>query len=57
MTAVQPNQVLLCAGLYGKSNEEALRIDEVMQIIVDIRTALMNAHFEKDPAKKVHSGP
>ncbi|XP_076451291.1 S-crystallin SL11-like [Babylonia areolata] len=39
-------------GMYGKNNTEALRADEAGQFLMEIRTDLINAAFEHDPAKK-----
>ncbi|KAK7093966.1 glutathione S-transferase-like [Littorina saxatilis] len=39
-------------GMYGKDNEEALRVDEAVHILTDVRTTMMKIMFEKDAAKK-----
>nr|KAG5708495.1 hypothetical protein BaRGS_026222 [Batillaria attramentaria] len=40
-------------GLYGKSNLDSLRIDEVMNLVSDMGQAMAKARFESDEAKKV----
>lgn len=39
-------------GLYGKSNLDGLRIDEVVNLCQDITDAVVKVKFEKDEAKK-----
>ncbi|KAK7102161.1 glutathione S-transferase-like [Littorina saxatilis] len=39
-------------GLYGKSNLEALRIDEVEGLVGDLIQTMVKARFEQDEAKK-----
>lgn len=40
-------------GLYGKNNLDAFRIDEVVQLVKDLRLALGKAVYEQDETKKV----
>ena len=40
-------------GLYGKSNLDRLRIDEVAQLTEDLLEVLINGLEEQDEAKKV----
>nr|KAG5712476.1 hypothetical protein BaRGS_011450 [Batillaria attramentaria] len=39
-------------GLYGKTNLDALRVDEVVQLYQDLLQAMMAIHREQDEAKK-----
>ncbi|PVD21610.1 hypothetical protein C0Q70_17409 [Pomacea canaliculata] len=39
-------------GLYGASNLEAFRIDEVVGLVQDLFTCMIPFFYEKDPAKK-----
>nr|KAG5712475.1 hypothetical protein BaRGS_011449 [Batillaria attramentaria] len=39
-------------GLYGKTNLDALRVDEVVQLYQDLLRAIMTGHFEQDETKK-----
>lgn len=39
-------------GLYGKSNTDTLRVDEVVGLGLDLQNALYSAKFESDEAKK-----
>nr|KAG5706021.1 hypothetical protein BaRGS_028130 [Batillaria attramentaria] len=39
-------------GMYGKTNKDALRIDEVTGLVADLDPWLAKARFESDPEKK-----
>nr|KAG5704294.1 hypothetical protein BaRGS_012603 [Batillaria attramentaria] len=40
-------------GLYGKSNLDALRVDEVVALGLDLQNAIYKAKFKNDESKKV----
>lgn len=41
------------SGLYGKSNLDALIIDQVVHLGLDLMNSLVKAHYEQDETKKV----
>lgn len=51
-----PDLMSLSLGLYGKTHLEALRIDEVVYLVSDVRLVWAQVHQEKNPTKKVIIG-